>query len=78
MSATLRGLSSINKEGIQTMFKKGFATYKEMIESFESTGDQTYKDYTFGKEDFEEWASEMGIVVPQGNGYYQVGWSRLS
>ena len=59
-------------------FKNAFDTYEDLIDYYKQSGDTTPTKFTFGKEDADEWASQMGLITPNGDGTYNVGWSTLT
>ena len=74
----LRDLLDETEEEVREKFKNAFSTYEDLIDYYEQSGDTTPTKFTFGKEDADEWASQMGLITPNGDGTYNVGWSTLT
>lgn len=74
----LRDLLDETEEEVREKFKNAFSTYEDLIDYYKQSGDTTPTKFTFGKEDADEWASQMGLVTPNGDGTYNVGWSTLT
>lgn len=74
----LRDLLDETEEEVREKFKNAFSTYEDLINYYKQTGDTTPTKFTFGKEDADEWASQMGLITPNGDGTYNVGWSTLT
>jgi hypothetical protein len=66
------------EEEVREKFKNAFDTYEDLIDYYKQSGDTTPTKFTFGKEDADEWASQMGLITPNGDGTYNVGWSTLT
>ena len=62
---------------IISKWKNEFRTYKSLINYYRDSGDTTYSDYTFGDTNCNAWASTMGLITPNADGTYNVGWSQL-
>ena len=74
----LRDLLDETEEEVREKFKNAFITYEDLINYYIQSGDTTPTKFTFGKEDADEWASQMGLITPNGDGTYNVGWSTLT
>ena len=74
----LRDLLDETEEEVREKFKNAFDTYEDLIEYYKQSGDTTPTKFTFGKEDADEWASQMGLITPNGDGTYNIGWSTLT
>lgn len=74
----LRDLLDETEEEVREKFKNAFDTYEDLINYYKQSGDTTPTTFTFGKEDVDEWASQMGLITPNGDGTYNVGWSTLT
>lgn len=62
---------------IISKWKSEFRTFKSLIDYYRNSGDTTYSDYTFGDDNCNAWASTMGLITPNADGTYNVGWSQL-
>lgn len=74
---SLDDLLNETEEEVREKFKEAFATYEDLINYYNQSGDTTYSNYTFGEDDVETWASEKGLITKNDDGTYTVGWSSL-
>ena len=74
----LKDLLDETEAEVREKFKNAFSTYEDLINYYRQSGDTTPTKFTFGKEDADEWASQMGLITPNGDGTYNVGWSTLT